>query len=277
MKKYIALASAFFMGCGMVSAQTDMVVKELNERGSWSPYVTWLRSDDKMEDYLRNINDNSVAKLKETLQTLDEDHERAQTLLKARTEIGGKKKGKKQDERLARCFKNLEAAKRAFDEAEQVDYRYNRLKQAIRNEIDHRKPSFMPDGKLLYFSYRTSNAYAGYREQITLDGRKGKHELKVEILHMNGGGSEEKDNKNADIKEVSDSVFLRVREMVEQGKLYEVGRHYTPDVEIMDASNWSLEIVFEQGTIKSDGYAEGPDHRKDLYAIIDYLKTSNKP
>ena len=274
MKKYIALASAFFMGCGMVSAQTDVVVKELNERNSWFPYVTWLQSDDKMENYLRNIDDNSVGRLKEALQALDEDHERAQALLKARTEIGGKKKGKKQDERLARCFKNLEAAKHAFDEAEQVDYRYNRLKKAIKYEMRHRKPSIMPAGKLLYFNYSTSNAFAGYSEKITLDGRKDKHELKVEILHMNGEHSEKEEKKPTNFKEVSDSVFLRVREMVEQGNLYEVGRQYTPDVDIRDASNWSLEIVFEQGSIKSSGYAEGPDHKKALYAIIDYLKTS---
>ena len=277
MKKCLALASAFFMGCGMVSAQTDVVVKELNERGSWSPYVIWLQSDDKMEGYLSNINDNSVASLKETLQALDEDHGRAQALLKARTEIGGKRKGKKQDERLARCFKDLEVAKRAFDAAEQVDYRYNQLKRAIRHELHHRKPSVMPAGKLLYFSYSISDAFAGSSEQIILDGRKGKHELKVQTQQMNWGDSNKEDNKAADFKEVSDSVFLRVREMVEQGKLYEVGRQYTPDVDITDGSNWSLEIVFEQGTIKSSGYAKGPDNRKALHAITDYLKTSIWP
>jgi len=261
----------------MVSAQTDVVVKELNERGSWSPYVTWLQSDDKMEGYLSNINDNSVASLKETLQALDEDHRRAQALLKARTEVGGKKKGKKQDERLAHRFKNLEVAKHAFDEAELVDHRYNRMKRAIRHELHHRKPSVMPAGKLLYFSYSISNSFAGSSEKIILDGRKGKHELKVQTQQMNWGDSDEADNKTADFKEVSDSVFLRVREMVEQGKLYEVGRQYTPDVNITDASNWSLEIVFEQGSIVSSGYAEGPDNRKALHAITDYLKTSIWP
>ncbi len=277
MKKCLALASALFMGCSMVSSQTTQVVKELNERGTWFPYVIWLQSDDKMEGYLRNINDNSVARLKETLQALDEDHGRAQALLKARTEIGGKRKGKKQDERLARCFKNLEVAKRAFDAAEQVGYRYNQLKRAITHELHHRKPVVMPAGKLMYFNYSISNAFAGSSVQIILDGRKGKHELKVQTEQMNWGDSNEEDNKTADFKEVSDSVFLRVREMVEQGKLYEVGRQYTPDVIIYDYSNWSLEIVFEQGSIVSSGYAEGPDNREALHAITDYLKTSIWP
>jgi hypothetical protein len=61
--------------------------------------------------------------------------------------------------------------------------------------------------------------------------------------------------------------------MVEEGKLYEVGRSYQPDVDITDASSWSLEIVFEQGFISSSGYAEGPDHSKALNAITDYLTT----
>ena len=269
----LLLTTVLFMGCTMVSSQTDEVVKELNERGFWFPYVTWLQSDDKMEGYLRNIDDNSMGRLKETLQALNEDHERALALLKARTEIGGKKKGKKQDERLARRFKDLEAAKRAFDAAEQADRRYNRLKSAIRHELDHKKPAVMPDGQLLYFNYSTSNAFAGSSEEITLDGRKGKHELKVNIQRMRWGDPEEEEKKAADPKEVGGSVFQRVKEMVEQGKLYEVGRHYMPDVDITDASNWSLEIVFEQGSISSSGYAEGPDHHKALYAITDYLTT----
>lgn len=245
MKKCIALASALFMGCGMASSNTNEVGKEMNERHAWSPYVTWLQSDDRMESYLRNIDDYSVESLKKTLQNLNEDHERAKLLLKKRAGSGDKK----------------------------INDRYKRLKHAIRRELRHRKPAVMPAGKLLYFSYSNSNAFAGMSEHITLDGRKGKHELKVEKRQMNWGDPGEEGKKDAAPKEVGDSVFQRVREMVEEGKLYEVGRSYQPDVDITDASSWLLEIVFEQGFISSSGYAEGPDHSKALNAITDYLTT----
>lgn len=269
MKKILLPAVALFMGSGFVGAQTDLVVGELNKSSFWNPNVRWLKSDDTMEGYLRSLGENSVDKMKSTLTALEGDHKWAQSLLKARTEIGGKKKGERQDKRLARRFKDVEAAKHAFEKAEQVEQRYEKLKSAISDELKNRKPAVMPAGNLLYFSYHTSNAFAGFREEITLDGQKGKHELKVEKLRM-GVLAEEKEAPVVP-KEVDDSVFQRVREMIEQGQLYEAGRHYQPDYEVTDAANWSLHIVFEQGSISSDGYAEGPDHRDTLHAIIDYL------
>ena len=271
MNRLLGLVAALFMGCGVASSQTDEVVKELNRRGFWFPYVMWLQSDDKMNGYINNLGDNSVEKLKSTLEALNDDHERAQALLKARDEIGGKKKGKKQDERLAKHFKDLDAAKRAFEAAEQAEVRYKRLTSIIRHEIDSRQPVVMPAGKLQYFSYSVSNGFSGYSEEITLDGRKGKHELKVEVQRRRWSGPEDEEEKAIVPKEVGDSVFQRVRDMVEQGKLYETGHYYMPDIEIMDASNWSLDIKFEQGTINSHGYAEGPDHHEALNAITKYL------
>ena len=70
---------------------------------------------------------------------------------------------------------------------------------------------------------------------------------------------------------VDDSVFVRVRDIVEQGELYDVGSRYMPDVDIMDASNWSMYFKFEKGVIDSDGYASGPDHRDTLGEVLRYL------
>ena len=277
MKKLLLLAVVLFMGCGLVEAQTDIVVNELNKSGFWNPHVRWLESDDRMDGYLRNLDDNSVDKMKMTLRALEDDHNWALALLNARDEIVGKNESKRQrkkdgrtdDERLASRFKDVEAAKRAFEKAEQVERRYQTLKSAINYKLENMKPAVMPAGKLLYFSYSTSNAFGGFSEEITLDGQNGKHEVKVEARRMNVAPEEEE--KPVVPKEVNDSVFQRVREMVEQGRLYEVGRHYLPDYDILDASNWSLYIVFEQGSIGSGGYAEGPDHYDTLQAIINYL------
>ena len=70
---------------------------------------------------------------------------------------------------------------------------------------------------------------------------------------------------------VDDSVFQRVRDMVESGMLYEIGKDYYPDFDITDASSWSLSIYFEKGDISSGGYATSPDHSDALSEIERYL------
>ena len=246
------------------SSQTDEAVEELNSRGFWTPYTQWIQDDDKMESYLRMLNEKSAGQLKETLEMLETDHERAQGLLNARKKIG------KSSRRLATQFKDVEAAKRAFETAEQAERRYERMKKAINLQLDKMEPAVMPAGRLLYFSYDTSNAFAAYKHEITLDGRKGKHELKVEEGSMIIYEGQEKPQK-PEPKEVADSVFQRVRNMIEQGQLYDVGRYYMPDFDILDASRWGLEIEFEQGRISTGGYAAGPDHHETLHAILNYL------
>ncbi|MCR4920818.1 MAG: hypothetical protein K5945_03800 [Bacteroidaceae bacterium] len=263
------------MGCEMASSQTSDVVKELNERRFWFPSVMWLQSDDRMEGFLRNIDDYSEGKFMRTLRSLDDDHNEAQELIKVITKIGGKKKGKKQDERLARRFNDIEAVKRALDAAEQACVRYDRLKGAISERLKHMQPAAMPAGQLLYFHYTTNNAFAGYKQEVILDGRKGKHELKMEVQRMGEPSLTPLEGEGAP-KEVGDSVFQRVRDMVEQGQLYEVGREYMPDYKINDAPSWSLQIVFEQGSIDSSGYAERPDHDETLREIVEYLLAISK-
>ena len=66
-------------------------------------------------------------------------------------------------------------------------------------------------------------------------------------------------------------MFQHVRDMVESGKLYEIGKDYYPDFDITDASSWSLSIYFEKGDISSSGYAAGPDHSDVLTEIERYL------
>ena len=261
-RKVFLLAALLFMGCGMASAQTEEAVEELNSRGFWTPYTQWIQDDDKMESYLRTLNEKSAGQLKSTLEMLETDHKRAQDLLNARKEIRSK--------RLAIRFNDADAAKRAFKTAKQAERRYERMKKAINLQLDQMEPAVMPAGRLLYFSYDTSNAFAAYQHEVTLDGRKGKHELKVEEKSMIIYEGQEPPKK-AEPKEVADSVFQRVRDMIEQGQLYDVGRYYMPDVDVLDASRWGLDMEFEQGKISTSGYATGPDHYKTLHAILDYL------
>lgn len=265
MKKFCGLVAALFMGCGMASSQTDEVVKELNDRGYWTPYVFWLQDDDKMETYLNSLDEKCADHLKGTLNAIEDDHERAQALLNARKEIGSSSR------RLAKYFNDVDVAKRAFDVAEKADRRYERMKKAINEQLEHMKPAVMPGGPLLYFSYSSMNGFAAYKMEITLDGREGKHQVLVKNETMIRYLDQE-EPEEAQPKEVADSVFQRVRDMVEEGQLYDVSRNYLPDYDVMDADNWGMEIVCEQGRVSTSGYAGGPDHYKTLHAILDYLK-----
>ena len=264
MNRIVLLAAVLFMGCSMASAQTDEAVEELNSRGFWRPYTQWIQDDDKMESYLQMLNEKSAGQLKGTLEMLEIDHQRAHDLLNARKEI--RRSGK----RLATRFNDVDAAKLAFKTAEQAERRNERMKKAINLRLDQMEPAVMPAGRLLYFSYDTSNAFAAYKEEITLDGREGKHELKVEEESMIIYEGQEPPKK-PEPKEVADSVFQHVRDMIEQGQLYDVGRNYMPDVDVLDASRWWLSMEFEQGRISTGGYATGPDHHETLNAILDYL------
>ena len=270
------LSILVFLLCGMMwaqgqNSQTSQVVEELNKRQFWTPYVNWLQSDDKMEDFLREMPGYNHLSLKNTLQEIEHDHSRAQQLLQAEKEIAGDSKGKKRDKLLAARFSDIESAKKAFDMARQAERRYEILKRNILDFMNVRSVSNMPSGALEEFHYVTSNGFAGYRKEVVLKKVDGKGQLLYDVKQMLWDGEDV-------VKEpvpvaVEDSVFQRVRDMVEEGSLYDISKRYTPDVDITDASNWSLEIALKGGIISSDGYAVGPDHSDTLNNILNYLNT----
>lgn len=271
MKNLLTTLAALLMGSGPVMAQTDEVVKELNRSGFWMPYVQWLQSDERMEGYLSNLSDYSIPTMEGTLEWLERDRERAKALLDARKDIVGRKKGKKAAALLAKHFTDVSAAMKAFDAATAVEKRIDRIRSAIKREISSRPEATMPTGRLIYFSFSNGNGFAGYHEEVTLERNKngtgGKLTIKVQRMR-----TPEEMDKKPQTAEVADSVFQRARDIIETGKLYQMGRNYMPDVEIMDANSWSMYIILEGGNISSGGYAAGPDHSDTLSEVIQYLK-----
>ena len=267
----------FIANIAGLSAQTKEVIDELNKSGFWMPYAQCLEDDGQMEGYLRNLDDFSIQSLNNTLHYIEEDHQRALALLKARKEICGKKKGKKADAELAKHFKDLEQAKRAFNNAEQAERRYEIVSRTINAELSHRKPPVMPEGRLLRFYHSVSNGYAGFRASMELVRKDdGGGTLLVEEQNMMRHIEPGVEEKEPEPIEVDDSVFVRVRDIVEQGHLYEVGRRYQPDIMIFDASGWSMNFEFEGGNIDSGGYANGPDHADTLNDVLRYLNALYK-
>lgn len=274
MKKTLSIL--VFLLCGMMFAQgqtsqTSKVVEELNTRFFWTPYVTWLQSDDKMEGFLRDLPGHNHLSLKNTLRGIENDHQRAQELLQAEKEIAGDSKGKKRDKLLAAHFKDIESAKNAFDMARQAERRYEILKSNINGFLNIKSNRSMPSGALEEFYFVTNNGFAGYHKEVVLKKVDGKGQLLYDVKQMLWNGEDEV--KEPVTVAVEDSVFQRVRNMVEEGSLYDISKRYTPDVDITDASNWSLEIALEGGIISSDGYAVGPDHSDTLNNILNYLES----
>lgn len=272
MNRIVTLMTILIANIAGMSAQTKEVIDELNQRGFWMPYVAYLEDDSRMEYYLRTLDDYSRSSISGTRRAIEEEHARAQAVLKARKDICGKKKGKKADALLAKHFDNVEQAKRAFDNAEQAERRYNTLARALDDYLAHAVQKKMPGGRLLSFSYHTSNGFAGYRLEVTLERKTADSPgtLKFDEKRMRMRPDQE-EKESVDVA-VDDSVFVRVRDMVEQGELYDVGRRYEPDIDIMDASGWSMDFRFEKGTIDSGGYAVGPDHHDTLNEVLRYLE-----
>ena len=272
MKQFITCLAAALMSVGGVFGQKTLdkesleLVKDLNNRGFYRSDCQWLYDDDHMEGYLRMLGDFSADARNDTREAIARDRERAQQIVDLKKTIVGKtKKAAKQDKALSQYFPDLAVAHRIFSEAEGVLKRCDTLQKVLgpKTSLDSDDGRTMPKGKLQEFDSSSSNGFAGRRMDLRLwrdkDGKG--------LLSLNTSFR----NREAKAIEVDDSVFQHVRDVVEQKRLYTIGRHYVPDYEIMDASNWSLHIKFEGGTISSSGYATGPDRSLGLYEIERYL------
>lgn len=277
------LLMAMLSCCVQVAwGQTKKMLELINSRGSYFPLMQWLEDESHAEGYIRQLHEFSPQSMRNTLEAVQEERKDAQTILIAREEILGAKlvskldnkpKQKdldKQDEILKERFNEVDRLKMAFDKAKTTDRLCEMLENAINSELSSRQPATMPEGALRRFEYTTGNGYSGFHLEIFLGKKEGANVLRVEERHMRF----EPDEKEPEVYDVvvDDSVFVKVRDMVEQGQLYDVGRWYMPDFMIFDASNWSFSISFEKGSISSSGYASGPDHSDTLGQINRYLK-----
>ncbi len=274
----LLVSSQVVFGQSDKGKEADKVINMINKRGFWRPAVQWLEDDDRAKGYISMIDDFSATSLKETKKSIEREQKDAQQLLDVRQLlVKNAKKPKKQDELLAQYFNDVSVAKNVFDDAEKVVQRCQMLTAAIDGKLANYVPKTMPKGNLLYFSSLSSNGFAGFHEEIILEKKKdGKRILSIDSRNRR---MEPMPNEQGiivlnqpQVVEVDDTVFQRVRDMVEKGRLYDVGKQYMPDYMIMDASNWSMSFTFEGGKISSGGYAGGPDNSKALREIVDYLK-----
>ena len=272
MKKIITCLAAALLSVSSVFGQKALdkenleLVEKLNNRGFYRPSCQWLYEDSRMESYIGMIGQFSAEAKNDTRRAIADDREKAQKIVNLKKAIVGKnKKAKKQDEAIAKYFPNLDEAHRIFGEAEAVLKRCDKLQDILGPETpdDYEPGKAMPKGKLLSYESSTSNGFAARRFDLKLwRDKEGKGWLSCNTSFM---------NREAKAIEVGDSVFQRVRDMAEENKLYTIGHTYMPDYEIMDASNWSLSVQFEGGSISSSGYATGPSKSLGRSEIQRYL------
>ena len=251
-------------------AQIDEVVSQINKDGGWNPSSRWLQNKEIAERYLMRINEFTTSDAQWAQRDLNEDHEQAQKILQVRDQLIGKtKKVKKQDKILSKYFNDVSQARQAFAQADTTEMCYQLLSGALDGVINHTITRKMPSGALTYFRHSISNGYAGTHDETILEKKEGKGRLAINMKNMRMNPEDK--NKEPVWVEVEDSVFQRVRDMAETGLLYDVNHYYSPSVDIMDASNWSMDFKFDGGSISSSGYASGPDHSDCLHDILRYL------
>lgn len=260
---------------------TERMLELINYRGNYFPTLMCLENESQAESYISDIPRFSKTSLSETLEYVRKEHADAQAILQAREDILGKKLVRRldrkprqkhldqQDEILRKRFKDEGRLKEAFARAKVTDQLCQRIEAAISQELAIRKPKTMPAGTLRGFEYSSGNGFAGFHQEIFLGEKDGRNVLRVETRHMRRE-PEVAPEPVYDVV-VADTVFIRVRDMVEWGQLYDVGDRYQPDVMIFDASNWSMFIRLDGGDISSSGYATGPDHHDTLSQIVRYL------
>lgn len=260
--------------CGKKKWTEEMkqTLEEMQSMHFWQCWVMCLESHDAAKGYVRNIDDYSIPSLKDTRELVAKEYERAKVAKKVIDAICGKKQGAKREAALSNYFKDMERANRIVASVEQINDNAPMLLAVIDHELKHRKPAVMPAGRLLSFSSSASNGFAGWCHEVSLERKADSESGTLNLKEKNFRNFEPDGPAPTDISvEVADSVFQRVRDMVENGMLYEIGKTYQPDIMITDATSWSLYIRFEGGSISSSGYASGPDHHEALREIEAYL------
>ena len=250
--------------------EMNQTLKEMQDMHYWQCLSFWLGDHNRVESYVQNISRYSIPSLKATRERVVEEQNRVQAPKKVIDAICGKNKGEKRQAALAEYFTDMERANRVVDEVERIYQDSQTLIDAIDYEVEHREPAVMPEGRLLSFSSSAGNGFAGWRRGLTLKRDENSESGTLTLKEERRRGPRAGANTDTTIV-VADSVFQRVRDMVESGKLYEIGKDYYPDFDITDASSWSLSIYFEKGDITSGGYASSPDHSDALSEIERYL------
>ena len=252
--------------------EMNQTLKEMQDMSYWQCRAFWLQDHNRAESYVKNVSRYSIPSLKSTRERVVEEQNRVQTPKKVINAICGKNKGEKRQAALAKYFTDMNSANRVIDEVERIYKDAQTMIDAIDYEVEHREPAVMPEGRLLSFSSSAGNGFAGWRWEISLRRDENSESGTLTLKEERRSHGEPTENGNTETTiVVADSVFQRVRDMVESGMLYEIGQDYYPDFDITDASSWSLSIYFEKGDISSGGYASSPDHSDTLSEIQKYL------
>ncbi len=274
MKKVFIMSLLALFSCIAFAQKPDAeLIKRIENQNFYNPHSMFLASDNDAQAYLMRINKFSKKSMEETIKFMEGDYRQAKEILDLKKAIVKKKQGAKADKELAKFFKDVDAIKEKFVKAEDIVRRYNMIKGAVEHRIENFPVKRMPQGELTYYSSSSSNGFAGWRREVRLEyDKKGdKRILVVNNENMNRPIGEDEPKPITEI-EVDEALFKSVRQMIEEGKLYEIAEDYYADMFITDGTNWSLYITFDDRKhIGSGGYMAWPEQSDVINKIDNYL------
>ena len=259
-------------GCGLL-AQDQSVIDRINKNGiEPSNMMYWIKSNDWTNDFLKKADNLTQSDLNYVSEMAEEEIAELDKVIDTFNKIIGKeKKQAKIDKKLAKYFNDPAKAMEVYRQTLEMKSRAQATLGAV-NARKNRVYNTMPTGMLTSFHYSSGNGFAGWRFSIELnrnkDGNGGVLKAEKEQMRFRNENDPEPKPNTAD---VDDSVFVKVYNMIEEGKLYDEANYYQPFMDVTDGTSWSLWMSFGKEHISTGGYMAGPNHHKALNAILKYL------
>ena len=270
----MALATLF--GTSLL-AQDQSVIDRINKKGIEPSSMYWIKNNEMTTDYLQRISSLTQSDLGIVSEMAEEEIAELDKVIDTFNQIIGKeKKQSKIDKKLQKYFPDPQKAMAEYQKAVEMKARAQATLDAV-NANKGRVYNTMPKEKLTNFHYSAGNGFAGWRFSVELnhneDGNGGILKYENEQMRFRREDDPEPKPRTAN---VDDSVFVKVYNMIEEGKLYDEAKSYHPFVDVTDGTSWSLWMSFEKTYISTGGYMAGPNHHKALDDILKYLNNVYK-
>ncbi|MBQ6310528.1 MAG: hypothetical protein IJK74_03160 [Bacteroidales bacterium] len=274
MKKLMIMALATLIGCNLL-AQDKGIIDRINQKGLKAvepKQMYWIKSNEMIAEYLGRVGNLTQSDLEIVSKMAEEEIAELDKILEVRDKIIGKeKKQSKIDKKLSKYFNDPQKAMETFLQTEEMKARAQATLGAV-NSYKGRVYNTMPKNMLTSFHYSAGNGYAGWSFSVELNHNEDRvgGVLKYENKQMRFRKEDDPEPKPR-IANVDDSVFVKVYNMIEEGKLYDEASYYHPFMDIMDGTGWSLRMGFGKEHISTGGYMAGPNHHEALNKILNYL------
>ena len=265
----MALAALF--GTSLL-AQDQGIIDRINNKGIEPARMYWIKTNEMTTEYLQRVGGLTQSDLKIVSEMAEEEIADLNKVLETMDKIIGKeKKQAKIDKKLQKYFNDPQKAMAEFQKTVEMKARAQATLDAV-NANKGRVYNSMPKEMLTGFHYSAGNGFAGWRFSVELDHNKdGNGGILKYVNEQMRYRTENEPEPKPRTANVDDSVFVKVYNMIEEGKLYDENNYYHPFMDVTDGTNWSLWMAFGKEYLSTGGYMAGPNHHDALNEILKYL------